>query len=84
MDQLRATFRMPLREKPTVSQTAPLRLTISSYPCAVQAAKGGTRPLGCACRIHHVTTQDERCGHAAPELDDMNAVVTAGRPSWWA
>jgi Family of unknown function (DUF6479) len=27
-----------------VSQTAPLRLTTSSYSCAVQAASGGTRP----------------------------------------
>ncbi len=31
-------FRMSLVEKPTVSQTAPLHLTISSYTCAVQAA----------------------------------------------
>jgi hypothetical protein len=31
---------MSLREKPTVSQTAPLRLTTSSFPCAVQAATG--------------------------------------------
>ena len=46
-DQLRA-FRMSLREKPTVSQTAPLRLTTSSYPCAVQAAGG----RNAATRVH--------------------------------
>lgn len=48
---------------------APLRLTASSYPCAVQAARGET------CRALRA------CG---PELDDMNAVITVGPLSWRA
>jgi hypothetical protein len=83
VDQLRA-FRMSLREKPTVSQTAPLRLTTSSYSCAVQVAGGGTRPPWCTCRIRRVTTQGRALRACGPELDDMNAVITAGRPSWRA
>ena len=75
-DEIRA-FRMFLREKPTVSQTAPLHLTTSSYPCAVQAARGGTRPPGCTCRIHRVTTQGRALRAYGPELDDVNAVITA-------
>ena len=71
---------MSRRKKPTVSQTAPLHLTTSSYPCAVQAARGGTRPHGCTYRIHGVTTQGRALRAYGPELDDMNAVITVARP----
>jgi hypothetical protein len=74
VDQLRA-FRMSLREKPAVSQTAPL--TTSSYPCAVQAARGGTRPPGCTCRIRRVTAQGRALRAYGPELDDMNAMPSS-------
>jgi len=83
VDQIRA-LRMSLQNKPTVSQTAPLRLTTSSYPCAVQAARDGTPPPGCTCRIRRVTTQGRPLRACGPELDDMNAVTTVGRPSWRA
>ena len=47
------------------------------YPCAVQAARGGTRPPGCTCRIRRVTTQGRALRACGPELDDMNAVIPA-------
>ena len=70
--------------KPTLSQTAPLRLTTSWYPCAVQAARGGTPTPRCSRRIRRVTTQGRALRAGVPELDDMNAVTTVGRPSWRA
>jgi hypothetical protein len=70
-----------LREKPTVSQTAPL--AASSYPYAVQ-----TQGRNAVTRVYlpnsprqHAMTSLRACG---PELDDMNAVITTGRPSWRA
>ena len=71
-------FRMSLRDKPTVSQTAPLRLTTSSCPFAVQAAKGETQPPEHTCRIRRVTMQGRAQRTGGPELDDMNAVITVG------
>ena len=44
----------------------------------------GTQTPGYTCRIRRVTMQDEICGHPAPELGDMNAVIMVGRPSWRA
>ena len=67
------------REKPTVSQAAPLRLTTLSYP-----ARGGTRPPGGTRQTRRVTTQGRALRACGPGLDDMNAVITPGRPSWRA
>jgi hypothetical protein len=65
VDQLRA-FRMSLREKPTVSQTAPLRLTTQSYTCGVQAA--GTKA---AIQVRLA----ENCPDTYPEQGDLRAIT---------
>ena len=52
-------------------------------PCAVQAGRAERAP-GCICRIRRVTTQGRALRAGGPELDDMNAVITAGRSSWRA
>jgi hypothetical protein len=46
--------------------------------------QGGARPPGCICRIRRVTTHGRALRASGPELDDMNAVITAGRSSWRA
>jgi hypothetical protein len=81
--QLRA-FRVSLHEKPTVSQTASLHLTTSSYSCALQAARGGTRPPGYTCRIRRITTLGRALRACGLELDDMNAFIAVARPPWRA
>lgn len=48
----------------TVSQTAPLHLTASSYPCPSGGQKG-TRPPRLSSAELTASPQDERCGHAA-------------------
>jgi hypothetical protein len=42
------------------------------------------RAPGCICRICRVTTHGRALRADGPELDDMNAVITAGRSSWRA
>ena len=51
--------------KPTVSQPAPLCLTTSSYPCAVQAARAERRRPGAPAEFAASPRRDERCGQAA-------------------
>jgi hypothetical protein len=55
----------PSKNKPTVSQTAPLRLTTSSYPCAVQAPGAERRHPGAPAEFAASPRRDERCGQAA-------------------
>ena len=51
-----------LKPAPTVSQTAPLRFTTSSYPCTVQSAKERVHP-GTPAESAAAPRRDERRGH---------------------
>jgi hypothetical protein len=53
-------------------------------PACRSGGQGGVAALGCICRIRRVTTQGRALRAGGPELDDMNAVITAGRSSWRA
>ena len=64
------------REKPTVSQTrspTPHHVVVPGQER--NTAPGGTR------QTRRVTTQARALQAHRPELDDMNAVITPGRPS---
>jgi hypothetical protein len=64
VDPIRA-LRMSLQNKPTVSQTALLRLTTSSYPCAVRAPGVERRHPGAPAEVAASPRRDDRCGQAA-------------------
>jgi hypothetical protein len=81
-DQIRA-LRMSLQNKPTVSDRSPTPHHIV-VPMCRSGGQGAERRHPGACRIRRVTTQGRALRAGGPELDDMNAVTTVGRPSWRA
>jgi hypothetical protein len=72
-----------LREKPTVSQAAPYALPHRRTRVPFRRPGRSAAP-----RVHlpnrRVTTQGRALRASGPELDDMNAAITAGRSSWRA
>jgi hypothetical protein len=74
---------LPSREADRLTGRSPTPYHIV-VPACRSVGQGGARPPGCICRIRRVTTQGRALRAGGPELDDMNAVITAGPSSWRA